>query len=112
VYLWGTVHTDHEKTRADSLAAQVKGVKKVINQLHAPVAWNWKSDWEIREALHQEFWWSPFLQKESIHVQVEHGVATLTGRVNSWRQRQIAQDKAYEGGARFVDNQLRVRSLQ
>ena len=41
-------------------------------------------------------------------VSVEDGTATLTGTVDTWYERRSATENAFEGGARAVDNDLRV----
>jgi hypothetical protein len=41
-------------------------------------------------------------------VNVTDGVARLEGTVDSWSERAAATENAYEGGAVWVDNDLRV----
>lgn len=43
-----------------------------------------------------------------ITVEVEDGVATLTGTVESWGEYRAAAENALEGGAIMVDNELEV----
>jgi hypothetical protein len=40
---------------------------------------------------------------------VQRGVATLTGTVGSWSESNAAANNAYEGGAVYVDNELKVK---
>lgn len=67
-----------------------------------------KTDWEIREDINDELFWSPFVDSDAITVTVDNGVATLTGTVETWYERRTATENAYEGGAVAVDNDLRV----
>jgi osmotically-inducible protein OsmY len=39
---------------------------------------------------------------------VTNGIATLTGTVGSWSERQAATKNAYDGGATLVSNDLTV----
>jgi osmotically-inducible protein OsmY len=71
--------------------------------------WSHKDDEDIEEDIESELWWSPFVSSEEITVSVQDGVATLTGTVDSWRERRIATEKAYAGGAKSVRNHLRLR---
>ena len=68
-----------------------------------------KSDSEIVSEIESELWWSPFVDSDQVEVSVDNGVATLTGSVDSWAERNAATDNAYEGGATLVDNDLVVR---
>ena len=49
------------------------------------------------------------MDEDDITVQVSDGVASLTGAVDTLRDRRIATVNAYEGGARQVRNHLKVR---
>lgn len=48
------------------------------------------------------------MDKDNIFVSVADDVATLTGEVDTLRDRRIATQNAYEGGARRVRNRLKV----
>jgi osmotically-inducible protein OsmY len=54
---------------------------------------------------------SPLLDGTPLSLEVANGVATLNGTVDGIRQRVAATRAAYEGGATFVDNRLRVVHL-
>lgn len=132
----GEVNSYFEKAAAENVAFRAQGVTKVRNLLavkqpeplnHDPYVDNWsiydypwydrstvigaKSDQEIRQAIENELLWSPFVDGIEIHVEVEAGTATLSGTVDSLREYRAARDNAYEGGARRVVNQLRIRLL-
>jgi osmotically-inducible protein OsmY len=109
VVLDGRVNSDFEKEKAAEVVSQVRGVAELINNLGVNRSWVPKDDWEIKQDIESELWWSPFVEKENIVVSVVDGVATLTGEVDTLRERRMATANAYEGGARNVRNHLRVR---
>jgi len=108
VYLRGDVNNSFEKEHARSVAEGVKGVTAVINNLTSEYSWTWRPDWQIREAVKDELFWSPFVDQEEVSVTVEQGVVTLTGRVDTWSERHSAETNAWEGGAKDVRNKLSV----
>ncbi len=136
VNLSGMVDTFFEKSQADDVASGVYGVIKVNNNLavdydndvivYDPYVnyydWNvydytWyaypdytttKTDWEIRDDINDELFWSPFVDADEVTVLVDNGVATLSGTVDTWYERRTATENAYEGGAVVVDNDLKV----
>lgn len=108
IYLSGQVHTSWEKQRAASVVETVKGVVRVINNLDYDRKWQWKPDWEIRERVQDELYWSPFVDSDEIEVGVNNGIVTLSGTVDNYSESQSAEDNAYEGGAKDVDNNLTV----
>jgi len=67
------------------------------------------NDGAIRNAVEDEFFWSPFVNGEDIQVRVEEGKATLTGTVGSLREFKAATENAYDGGAASVNNRLIVQ---
>jgi osmotically-inducible protein OsmY len=132
-YLYGSVDSTFERSRAEDIVSRVAGVLDVRNRLavadtgihlydpyvddtyvdrdmlagyeeRAPL----KTDTEIRDAIESEIWWSPFVESDEVTVEVDDGIATLTGTVDTWSERQSATENAYEGGATLVDNDLRV----
>ena len=67
------------------------------------------TDRQIHSDVESEFFWSPFVDEDTISVGVDDGIVTLTGTVDSNREKQIAADNALEGGALRVDNEIEVR---
>jgi len=135
VVLTGTVDSFFEKAEADDVASGVRGVLSVENKLAVkrpqaaflmypyiypyypyPYAWSWSTvpakptepDKEIAKNIESEMFWSPFVSENEVHVAVMNGKATLTGTVDSWRERDAATDNAFEGGAVAVANKLKV----
>jgi osmotically-inducible protein OsmY len=132
-YLFGTVNTNFEKSRADDIASKVRGVITVDNNLmvrdhndlyaYNPYVDDWyireypydrprfpgKSDWQIKSDIESELFWSPFVDSDDVNVTVDDGVATLSGTVDSWAEYNAAANNAYEGGAVYVDNELTMK---
>jgi osmotically-inducible protein OsmY len=134
-FLNGAVSSYFEKAQAEDVAASVRGIARVQNNLRVldpsrPLAYNpyvyddwsvddypwydyapeatWKQDAEIKQDIENEIWWSPFVDSADVHVTVSDGIATLTGMVESRAAREMASANAYEGGAQRVVNQIRV----
>jgi osmotically-inducible protein OsmY len=108
VYLDGAVDSLYEKSMVENVVFRVRGVVEVKNNLKAQFTFPEKEDWEIKEDIEYELWWSPFVNSDQVRVNVSDGVATLTGEVGSWRERNAATDNAYDGGAWKVRNLLKV----
>lgn len=135
VYLFGQVHSSFEKAEADELAALIKGVLAVDNNLtverpyrryvYDPYLDDWylydyewfrftppvptKSDDAIQHDIRTEFFWSPYVNSDDVTVTVDNGIATLSGKVDSWTEYYSAQKNAYDGGAVHVRNNLTVK---
>ncbi|MDX1565516.1 MAG: BON domain-containing protein, partial [Phycisphaeraceae bacterium] len=134
-YLNGTVDTYFEKIVAEDVASTAKGVMEVHNNLRVEdktvtpktydpyvdgryfYDYDWlegeyevtfKTDWEIHNDIRDELYWSPFVDSDEVAVTVEEGVATLTGQVDTWSERNAAEENAREGGAIAVINNLTV----
>jgi len=131
VDLYGSVGTVFEKDQAEDIASRVNGVITVNNYIvvsaiadrylnewrygrdvghpYGPPVRRLQTDADIKEEIEDEFFWSPFVNGDTIDVSVKSGTATLTGTVGSWTEYNAASDNAYEGGAAVVDNQLKVK---
>jgi osmotically-inducible protein OsmY len=66
------------------------------------------SDTELKKSIQSELWWSPFVDADQVTVSVNDGIATLSGTVDTWGERQAATENAYQGGATLVDNDLAI----
>lgn len=132
VYLNGIVNDYFTKGQADEAASGVRGVTRVVNQLDVrsePYSndlfvddWNihnydWyergpiftvKTDAQIERSYEQELYWSPFIDASDISYEVENGIMTLTGNVDSSMENSAAVENAYEAGATLVLNRLTV----
>jgi len=137
-HLSGTVKSYNAKNRADDAASRVAGVISVKNDLivdntetwlvynpyvdqwypytykrpeYAPPYGTSETDDAIENAIRQQFHWSPFVDEDDVTVKVENGEARLTGTVESWSESQAAEVNAYEGGAKWVENELVINPL-
>lgn len=134
VYLSGVVSSYFEKAQAEDVVSDVNGTVSVVNNLRVansrlpllydpfiadyyPYDYDWysyapappfKADWAIREDIDSEMWWSPFVDADEVAVSVDNGVATLTGDVDSFLERNAAIENAYEGGAVAVIDKINV----
>ncbi len=84
------------------------GVADVQNNLTVLTAWSWRTDQRIENDIESQLFWSWFVDSDDISVEVEEGVATLTGTADSWHEVQAAVSNAFEGGARKVKSRLQV----
>jgi osmotically-inducible protein OsmY len=109
VMLDGTVNSNLEKAKAEDVVSAVKGVAAVMNNLRVNRTWTPKDDWEIKKDIEHELWWSPFVDEGDVSVTVTGGITTLVGVVDTLRERHVATENAYEGGAKQVHNLLKVR---
>ncbi len=108
VLLSGTVDSRTEKERAEAVVARKEGLILVKNRIKVRQGWARKSDDQIRSAIQEELFWSPFVDEEDVVVVVDDGVAILSGRADSLRERRAATKNAYDAGARRVVNRLEV----
>ncbi|MBD2721076.1 BON domain-containing protein [Hymenobacter armeniacus] len=126
-YLDGRVGNHFEQEHAADVAAGITGVAEVVNRLevtgatcatglrpYGPPAQGLRPtpqpdpDHALAERIRRRHQWSAGLYHQDVHVQVANGVATLTGTVDTWFDREQAGFEAYEAGARFVNNELKV----
>jgi osmotically-inducible protein OsmY len=108
VYLRGDVNNSFERFRAGRVAEGVKGATSVVNQLDFEYVWSWKSDREIRRDVRDQLFWSPYVDADEVSVSVDEGIVSLTGLVDTWSERDMAEKNAWDGGAKDVRNRLGV----
>jgi osmotically-inducible protein OsmY len=109
--LSGVVHTEHEKAHAQEVASRVKGVKQVVNQISVSRV-HQHSETAVLKAIKQRLKWNWITHRVSdeIEVTVKDGVATLSGEVQTWAQRNEAEQVAFKtAGVWAVDNKLSVQ---
>ena len=110
VYLSGNVNTSFEKQQAEQTSETVKGVTNVINTIKYDYRWTWKPDREIKADIEDQLNWDTYIDNNNIKVTVNNGIATLNGEVYSWSGFEDAERNAYQGGAKDVINDLKVRN--
>jgi osmotically-inducible protein OsmY len=137
IILSGEVDTYFEKYEAEDVVSKVPGVVIVDNNLNVDneavsnryfqydyYGWNnvypsvytefyedpsQQSDWEIKNNVKSQLWWSPFVNQDEVNVKVDDGIVTLDGTVDTFQEKAAASKNAYEGGAIDVKNKLQVR---
>ena len=110
VFLSGTVGSYFDSMQAQDLAARMIGVRDVRSGVVVRNTARRKTDGEISEAIQRDFWRTPVVYVRSPAVSVKDGVATLQGVVETLQELERARDKAYEAGAKRVENYLEVRN--
>lgn len=134
VFLRGEVDSYFEKEQAEDVVARIKGVTEVQNYLDVgydslsygydfydwdPTLYDYdfdiettqrKSDQAILDDIQSELFWSPWVDSDQVNVKVDDGVATLTGDVDDWSERETATENAMEGGAVKVINKLNLNN--
>lgn len=69
-----------------------------------------KSDREIQEDVLEELRWDSRIRQPEVGVEVDDGVVTLTGTVDSWAKRLAAKEAAHRvAGVRDVADDVRVK---
>jgi osmotically-inducible protein OsmY len=111
ITLTGRVNWIYQKFQAEKAVRHIRGVRNIVNRLElAPRAVERDVRHRIVEALHR----NADIDAHHITVSVSGDVATLTGTVGTWSQRDAAERAAANApGIAFVDNLVGVapRSL-
>ena len=109
VTLEGVVDNILEKDRATKIAQGVKGVRAVVNQIDV-VPSVLLSDDQLTRDVNDALLTNPATESYEIDVSVGDNVVTLSGKVDSWQEKQLAE-KVAKGvkGVTGVENEIRVR---
>ena len=137
--LSGTVDSSFQKAEALDVASRIKGVTMVRNHLKTEqdssiyyydwpyYSYDWPyynqspydaseivselypSDEHIKKRIEDAFFWSPFVRSDDVKVNVNGGVATLTGTVGTWIGWGEVDKDARKSGATQVLNQVKVK---
>ncbi|OQW32314.1 MAG: hypothetical protein A4E19_20010 [Nitrospira sp. SG-bin1] len=75
-------------------------------------SWRWLSDRELKKAVENQLFWSPFVDADDIKVSVKDGKVTLRGTVEDQSTAEGAIENAYEAGARDVVSKLKTAEEQ
>ena len=111
VYLTGEVNTQFESDRAEYVVANVPSTRGVVNRVRVDAEWLPKRDADILEDLRRRLRLSPYLfDTDEIAVDVDDGVVTLYGNVDTWHQRNEVLRCAGRSGAKRVKDSLNVLS--
>jgi osmotically-inducible protein OsmY len=110
VYLRGEVPTLLLKRFIGHAVADVPGVEAVANNILVRPDRDQLSDEELKQRTRLAMFWSPFVDRDDISVEVEEGQVTLEGEVETWRERNAAYIAAIEAGAVQVRNRIALAS--
>lgn len=91
---------DAEEIAYDSGATNVKNRLQIREFREHP--WRNMPDQELKEAVEDELYWSPFVNSVPIRVEAQNGIVTLFGRVENRGEIADAVENAYEAGAKNV----------
>jgi len=114
VLLTGTVPSFPARSQAMIDAYAVNGVSRVVNRLDVlpPDMLKVFEDSEIKTIMQNAMAWSPDIDPSRISVRVHEGAITLTGMVDSYWQKQRAEETAENiAGVIAVNNELQVVPL-
>ena len=105
--LSGTVDSHAEKVVAEEIAAGVKGVTEIENEINVMLATD-RPDAEIRKEVQGLIESAIELDDAAIEVNVDNGVVVLNGQVGSAFAKSAAERKSWVSGVKSVD----VRGVQ
>jgi len=104
--LSGSVDSMGQKVRAENIASQIEGVLTLDNRLTVKAKADSTSDADIKAAIVDELFWSPYVDSDRISVTVKDGQAVLKGTAASRFVAHTAVQNAFEGGAETVRTDL------
>ncbi len=107
VTLSGSVDNLLARRRAGKIAAAIRGVRSVVNQVTiVPVA---RTDEQIQEDVETALFEDPATRLYQVELEVDRGKVILTGTVDSRARRDLAEEVASGNrGVRGVDNRISV----
>ena len=127
VNIYGEVRYYFEKIQIENFVSNIPGVSDISNEVKVmegqPMPYTFfaenydypvihktqeKTDAQIKDDVAYQLWWSPFVDRDQVSIEVENGSVTLSGTLNTITERDYAIINAYEGGAVEVKNQLKV----
>ena len=108
VTLNGEVSWQYQKDQAESDIRKIKGVCSVANLITVkPSVQPYEVKRKIEEALRR----SAELEASHISVSAAGGAITLSGRVNTWHEREVAEQAAWSApGVTAVTDNLRIEA--
>jgi osmotically-inducible protein OsmY len=103
VTLNGKVDSWQERQIAERVAAGVKGVRQIRNELEFVMRAR-RPDGEIRAEIRKRLHWDARVDDDLIEIGVDDGVVSLTGIVGSALEKARARELAWVQGVRRVDS--------
>jgi osmotically-inducible protein OsmY len=106
VTLEGKVSHDYQRRTALTVVQHLTGVVGVTNLIGIETQ---VSPLDLRRKLTTALHRYAQVEADGVHVKTEGGKVTLTGKVRSWRERDLVQEAAWSApGVTEVDNRLLV----
>jgi osmotically-inducible protein OsmY len=106
VTLDGTVNWAYQKSRAEDAIANLRGIKRISNQIvlkGTPIAA------DIKQQIAAAFRRSALIDADSVNVEINGAEITLSGKVHSWSEHEAAADiAACAPGVTQVRNHISV----
>lgn len=112
VTLGGFVDSLADKGKAERVAARVKGVRAVVNEIEVKLpAWSQRADPDIARAVLDALKWNIAVPHEHLRVKVEDGWVTLEGEVPWYHQKEAAERSVrFLTGVRGVLNLVTLKA--
>lgn len=110
ITLTGHVATFGEKYDAEKIAAHVKGVKGIAQEIEVRTSYEQgNSDEELAKRAIHSLGWNVSIPDNKVQVKVQQGWVTLTGEV-SWNFQRVAAESAVRrlSGVKGVANQIKL----
>jgi osmotically-inducible protein OsmY len=112
VTLGGFVDSYADKKKAERVAARIKGVKAIANELAVKLpSFSERADPDIARAALEHLRWNISVPQDKIQVKVEKGWITLEGEVQ-WQYQKEAAEKAVRNltGVKGLTSLIRLRA--
>ena len=112
VTLGGFVDSLADKGKAERVAARVKGVRAVVNEIEVKLpTWSQRADPDIARAVLDALRWNIAVPHEHLRVKVEDGWVTLEGEVPWYHQKEAAERSVrFLTGVRGVLNLVTLKA--
>jgi osmotically-inducible protein OsmY len=112
VTLGGFVDSLADKGKAERVAARVKGVRAVVNEIEVKLpTWSQRADPDIARAVLDALKWNIAVPHEHLRVKVEDGWVTLEGEVPWYHQKEAAERSVrFLTGVRGVLNLVTLKA--
>ena len=103
LFLYGTCDNSFEHNYCADILSAIPGVVDIKNMLDVKARpFRWKNDDQIRFDLLFEYQWNALLRDDSLAVEVDNGIASLSGRVRTRAEMALVVETAFRIGAREV----------
>jgi osmotically-inducible protein OsmY len=113
VELSGVVEDRYAYNAVADIARLTQGVREVDNNMVIDEPRPLLADEVIREEIIDQLEWDTRVDADQVLVTVEDGEATLSGQVDSFREKQAAEDDAWQvAGVRELNNELEIRTVE